>query len=52
MAKTKVKLTWQEVRVIKDLIEDFECERGHWGEKEIPDLKIMKKIRKKLKGKQ
>ena len=44
----KVKLKWQEERVIRDLISDFQEEQGHWGAKEIPDLKIMKKIIRKF----
>jgi hypothetical protein len=46
--KTKVKLTWVEVNVIQELIDDYISEYGHWGKKEIPELKVMKKIKKKL----
>jgi len=44
----KVKLKWQEERVLTDLIHNFQHDNKHWTSEDVPDLKIVKKILKKF----
>jgi len=45
-----VKITRKDERLMIELLKDYLEHYGHWGMKEIPDLRVASKLLKKLKN--